>query len=341
LVDRHGELRCYRVGSTDTLRNRLFVWRIIRLLADGIHPNDMPLGRARPDHGLLTGLLELTPAAIMCSPLIARHQPLAAVLMCSNGAEVVVVSADGSGWLRPIVSANWPVGTGRPSLSGTGIGIYRSGINALPGGHAHAVLTHAVAGGNALLGYLTDPATFRDDNGYLDVDEQLITWSDVRFGFDAINSIAADWHSPESIWAAFRALTTLQGVWDGQRRLGVPLSDLLVPANLLAGALPAIKDPIHHGWAASIIDNYELELRKGFPDATIEQAARHMQELRNLVHGVGSHANRRHARLPTLRMMDNHAPNVQLVRDIASLWWIAVLLEPRRVLRPGRAPWEP
>jgi hypothetical protein len=76
-------------------------------------------------------------------------------------------------------------------------------------------------GANALLGYLTDPARFTDGTGHLDVDEQLITWADVRFGFDAISSMAADRYSPEAIWAAFRALTTLQGVWDGKRN---PLS---------------------------------------------------------------------------------------------------------------------
>ena len=118
---------------------------------------------------------------------------------------------------------------GRPTLDGPGRGIYRTGVKALPPGHARALLKHATEGGNALLGHVTDPATFDDGTGQLDVDEQLITWSDIRFGFDAINALASDWSSHESIWAAFRALTTLQCVWDGRRKKGIPCPSCFSP----------------------------------------------------------------------------------------------------------------
>jgi len=73
-----------------------------------------------------------------------------------------------------------------------------------------------------------------------------------------------------------------------------------------------------------VIDNYEKELANGFPNQSVEQAAKHIQELRNLVHGAGAQGTRpRNARLGTLRQLAHRTPNIQLVCDMASLWWTA------------------
>lgn len=170
----------------------------------------------------------------------------------------------------------------------------------------------------------------------------MIAWASVRFGFDAINSTAAAWGTFDGIWSAFRALGILQGLWEGPRQGRVPLSQLLTPARIRDHVLPALTDPTHRTWASGVIDNYEKELANGFPNQTVEQAAKHIQELRNLVHGAGAQGTRpRNARLATLRQLAHHTPNIQLVCDMASLWWTALLFDPHTLCRPGRAPWEP
>jgi hypothetical protein len=120
----------------------------------------------------------------------------------------------------------------------------------------------------------------------------MIAWASVRFGFDAINSTAAAWGTFDGIWSALRALGILQGLWEGPRQGRVPLSQLLTPARIRDHVLPALTDPTHRTWASGVIDNYEKELANGFPNQTVEQAAKHIQELRNLVHGAGAQGTR-------------------------------------------------
>jgi hypothetical protein len=65
-----------------------------------------------------------------------------------------------------------------------------------------------------------------------------------------------------------------------------------------------------------------------------------LEELRNLVHGVGAQGPRdRDVRLQLLRDPSVHTPNIQLVSDIACLWWSALVLAPRALCTPGRPPW--
>lgn len=333
------ECRLYRLGATPRLMYRQVVWRIIGHLIDGVPADEMPLGTARTDSMLISGLLEAAPAAIACAPLTARFQPLAAVLMTNAGAEVAML-AYGSGYVRMSHLDRWPVGVGRPSLTGPGTGVYNVGIDELPAGHAAALLTQSIEGMNKLLHLLTDPTRYADANKVLDIDEQLIAWANVRFGFEAINSMSTDWGTTEAVWAAFRALGVLQGIWEGARQGSVPLWELLTPARIRTNALPAITDPTHRVWCDGLVNNYERELREGFPGETLDQAARHIQELRHLVHGVGGQGKRpRDARLASLRYLAHHNPNIQLVCDMASLWWTALLFDPERLCTPGRAPW--
>ena len=333
------DFRMYRIGGTPALLRRQFVWRVLEHLLDGLAPEEMPLGGARIDSELLTGLLEAIPGALTCAPLTARFQPLAAVLMTSAGVEVVVLPG-GSGFARTPRMDAWPVGFGRPSLTGSGKGIYALGLDRLPAGHAAELLEQAVRGVNVLLNNLSNPTNFADSTGQLNRDEQMIAWSNVRFGFDAVNNMASTWGTTDAIWPAFRALGTLQGLWEGRRREKVPLWELLMPDRIRNHVLPALTDPTHRIWASGIIANYQRELHAGFPGQTTEQCARHVQELRNLVHGVGGQGSRRNARLSTLRQLAHHTPNMQLVCDVASLWWTALLFDPNRICRHGQAPWE-
>lgn len=340
LVEAQPDCRLYRLGGTPALMRRQVAWRILEHLLDGIAPEDMALGSARRENMLLTGLLEAVPGAVTCAPLTARFQPLAAVLMTSSGAEVAMLSY-GSGFVRMPRMDLWPVGVGRPSLTGPGKGIYAVGVEELPPKHADVLLRQAVDGANRLLLRLSDPAQFADANGCLDRDEQMIAWANIRFGFDAVNSMACTWGTTDAIWHAFRALGTLQGIWEGRRQGAVPLRQLLTPTRIRDHVLPTLTDPTHRAWATGLVANYETELLSGFPGQTLEQCTRHLEELRHLVHGVGGQGTRpRNSRLTTLRHLAHHTPNVQLVCDMASLWWTALLLAPEGICRPGRAPWE-
>lgn len=135
LVEAQPECRLYRLGGTPALMRRQFVWRVLEHLVDGIAADAMPLGSARQDNVLLTGLLEAVPGALVCAPLTARFQPMAAVLMTSSGAEVAML-AYGSGFVRMPRMDPWPVGVGRPSLTGPRNGIYQVGLSELPINHA-------------------------------------------------------------------------------------------------------------------------------------------------------------------------------------------------------------
>jgi hypothetical protein len=130
LVEAQPEYRLYRLGGTPSLMRRQFVWRVLEHFVDGIVADAMPLGSARQDNMLLTGLLEAVPGAVVCAPLTARFQPLAAVLMTSSGAEVAMLSY-GSGFVRMPRMDPWPVGVGRPWLTGPGRGIYQVGVSAV------------------------------------------------------------------------------------------------------------------------------------------------------------------------------------------------------------------
>ncbi|MFG3437797.1 hypothetical protein ACGF0J_11205 [Nonomuraea sp. NPDC047897] len=340
LCEAQPKFRFYRLGATRAFMLRQFVWRIIGHLINEIPAAQMPLGSARRDNMLVTGLLEAAQGSLLCAPLTARFQPLAAVLMTRIGSEVAVLP-HGSGYVRTPSMGGWPVGMGRPSLSGRGKGIYKTGIKTFPPGHAAAILERSVSGANRLLSKFTDPTEFLT-NGLLDCDEQTIAWANMRFGIDAINSMGSEWGKPEAIWSAFRALGTLQGIWEGGTQGGVPLWELLSPARIRDHVLPELDIPAHRSWAAGIIGNYEAQLVSGFPGQTLEEAARHVQELRHLVHGVGGQGRRpRDARLAALRLVSENEPNIQLVCNVASLWWTAALFSPDKIARPGRAPWQP
>lgn len=76
-----------------------------------------------------------------------------------------------------------------------------------------------------------------------------------------------------------------------------------------------------------------------FPGPSLEDTLKGVAEVRNLMHGVASTRDRTR-RLRVLYRIGQHLPNLQLINDIASFWWMALLMEPERTARPGTAPWE-
>jgi hypothetical protein len=329
-------LRLFRIGSRQRLANRLLIWRIMTQLATGTGPQDLKIGVKGTANPLITGLVELLPASIVCAPLIARLQPLAAVLMTSRGAEIAVVSS--GAFTRPFQLTTWPVGT-RVSLGGPGKGAYKTRTKRIRPGFAEEMLYLCVKGTNRLLRHLTDPAAW-SNAGIVDIDERWIGWMSVRLGLDAINSIGSEWTSDAAFWSALRALGILQGIWEG-RTHKVPLSSILDPRLVRNAVLPVFSISDHRDWAEDVLSNYEGALHQAFPGDTLEDLLPKFEELRHLVHGVGAQASKkraRSARLDTLRALAEHSPNVQLLVDVAVFWWTAVLFDPGSLCREGFMP---
>ena len=334
------DLRFYRVGGTDRLLRRLGFWRMLDQLLAGVDPEDMALGSQATDGPLVTGLVEVAPAALVCAPLLARFQPLAAVFQLANGGQVAMVPAHGA-FARGLRLDPWPVGVGGAGLAGPGKGVYAGTVREFPSGHAEALLGAVTEGANRLLDHLTDPARWRDAGGVLDAEERWIAWTSVRLGLDAVAALGADWGGRSSLWDAFRALGTLQGVWEGAQQGRAPLRRLLDPELVQRHAVDRFPDEVHRRWATGVVANYRREVERAFPGEPLERALRRLEEVRHLVHGVGAQGRRpRTERLEVLRAFATSAPNVQLVEDVAAFWWTAVMLDPERNCRPGSAPWE-
>ena len=125
----------------------------------------------------------------------------------------------------------------------------------------------------------------------------------------------------------------LQGFWDPRGR-SPTLGELLDPDNLVKHALPTNHNPAHRRFNEQIIDNYRTDLATLSGDTS--EVIRAIAEVRNLVHGVGSYPSSRQRRLNALRALDEF--NTQYVRDIAVIWWTAVLTSSSTHALPGQSP---
>jgi hypothetical protein len=329
-------LRMFRLGSHERLWKRLLIWRIITELGSGVDPKDLSVGVRRNANPLITGLLELLPASLVCGPMVARLQPLTAILKTSRGAEVALIA--GGAFTRPLSLIGWPVGS-RLSLAGPGKGAYKTRTKSISATFAEDMLHRCVDGSNRLLVHLTDPIKW-SKGGTVDLQERWIAWMSVRFGFDAINSIGYEWTSDSTFWSALRALGVLQGIWEGAGHR-VPLSSILDPRLIRKWVLPTLANTDHRNWAEDVINNYEAALLQAFPGDSLDALLPKFEELRHLVHGVGAQASKkrsRSARLETLRALADRSPNVQLLVDMAVFWWTALLFDPANLCREGFTP---
>ena len=336
IVADNPQLRMFRIGSYERLWKRLLIWRIITGLGSGVDPKDLAIGVKSNPNPLVTGLLELLPASLICGPLVARLQPLTAILRTSRGAEIALIAS--GAFTRPMALVGWPVGS-RLSLAGPGIGAYKTRTKGISAKFAEDLLHHCLNGGNQLLKHLTDPAMWSTD-GIVDIQERWIAWTSVNFGLDAINSIGSEWTSDTAFWSALRALGILQGIWEGVSHR-VPLSSILDPRLIGKWVLPTFANQDHRNWAEDVISNYEAALLQAFPGDSLDALLPKFEELRHLVHGVGAQPSKkrsRSARLDTLRALAEHSPNVQLLVDMAVFWWTALLFDPGNLCREGFTP---
>jgi hypothetical protein len=217
--------------------------------------------------------------------------------------------------------------------------VYRSSVRAFPDHHPEVLLRFLLKRADAAMHRLTAPELFATPEGRLDMDAHWLLWSSVLFGMDAITSLASEWNQASAIWTAFRALSTLQGIWQGHRPKAPPLSAILDPRHLQSYAIPKFLEGPERVWAGDVVKNYDRDLRERFPGTSIDAALREVAEVRNLVHGVYA-TGESTRRLKVLHRIEEHSPNLQLINEVAVFWWTSVLLDMARNGRPGSAPWE-
>jgi hypothetical protein len=321
-----GPVRLVRLLSTNRLFTRLFLLDLIDGLLAGVSVSEF---RKRARGSWISGLVELQPQAIVCPPLIARSQPLAAVLMTPFLAAVVLLQRKGT-FVREVDMSAWPTGMSALRLGGPGKGVY-TGMKTIPDHHAETMLSLYVRASNRLLQHLTAPEKWVDESGEFQSDERRMAWTSLRIGLDAVASVGAEWGSRQAIWEAFRALSVLASFWGDDVRL----ASVMTPDHLRTHAVAAIPDVAERGHASGIVDKYEETIKKAFGDNAPGKVA----QVRNLVHGVASRGRDRTLRLQVLHEIEESSPDLQLVQDVATLWWQAVLLSPETHARPGRPPW--
>ena len=330
------DLGLYRLGMHNRGWMRLGFWRLLDQLIDAHDPAAITTIASDRD-STINGLLETSPGALVCAPLMARFQPLAAVVELPNMAQVAIVAERGAGFPREMHLPSWPVGAAQARLHGSGVGLYAGAPKTFPVGDVEAMLQALVAGSNSLVGGLTDPLRWVGAGGVVDLDERKIAWASLQFGVDALASLGAEWGSRDSLWSAFRALGILHGVWEGSRTRSVPFTELFDPERLRTHVLPVIPVGSFRDWGHAVVRNYEASLDRAFP--TRAAALEAVLQVRNLVHGVGAHSKVRAARLNALQAVGEGQPALQLLADVAALWWTGVILDPERMFRPGVTPW--
>ena len=332
-------LRFFRVKTTENLLGRLLLWNILTQLARGVPAGDVVSAvRRLNDRRRVSGIVEMAPASFMGYPLIARAQPLAAVFMTAHGSQVLALATRGA-FIRPLEFGMWPVGLTRIRFNGPGLGIYKTKVEGFPEGHAEMLLRLMAERADAAIHHLTSPERYCNAHGVLDTDSYWLSWSSVLFGMDAMTCLAAEWDQASAIWTAFRALGVLQGIWQGDRAKAPPLSALLDPRHIQRYAVATFPEGAERDWASGVIENYQRDLKDRFPSPSFDETLKHVAEVRNLVHGVHATGDRTR-RLEVLQLIDEHAPNLQLINDIAAYWWMSVLLNPVRNAVSGLAPWE-
>lgn len=336
-----GDLGAYRLGVRWPGWMRFAFWHMVERLADGMRPEDLTFrgfGEAMTTSGLIVG----QPNLVVTPPMMTRNQPTAMVYMTNLGSHLVLVSRAGGGFRRDINLPTWPVGWSSPEIGGTGEGAYRGSQNH-PADYGDKLLADMTLAGNRVLGHVTDPTVWANSDRVVDLDERTITWTSVRFGLDALNNVAANYGSSASMWEAYRALGTLQGIWEGPKKNSVPLGWLFDPSYIRSVALPEIPNDEHRRWASVVVNNFETALEHNFGGTHRDNdhepcpAARDMANLRNLVHGVGDQGHRpRTSRLDLLRSVEAQQGNLMLVKDLAGIWWCAAMSNPRELLSAGK-----
>lgn len=214
----------------------------------------------------------------------------------------------------------WSGLAGDWDLMGGGDGVYQFRSDRLPPGFAPDLFAMLVNGADRTLHWLTDPSNWRSAEGEFKGGERWINWVSVRIGLDALDSMGEHWTTDESLWAAFRALGILQGIWEGAAQADISLQQMWNPEILRQEVIPSLPES-QREWAEDLTIQFEKELLKLSDDLVAAGAV--VEEIRHLVHGAGAAPSRkrtREARLEAVRSLDRKdPPRLHIIRDIANL----------------------
>ncbi|MGA7670693.1 MAG: hypothetical protein WBW04_09750 [Nitrolancea sp.] len=332
LLQRDPKIRMFRIASTPKLHRRNAFWSLVTTAEEErVSWSEIRKRSHFPWTDVTKGLSTSFVARFVLGPLVARNQPLAAAFTTARGAQIIGVAEHS--YIRPQSLGNWPVASDVVNLGGSGTGIYRTRFQNYEAGLAEQLLHVLVDGANRLLERLTDPTYWILEDHHIDILERNIAWSSVLFGLDALSQIGKEW-DPESLWASFRALTMLEGIW-GQ----VKLQSVLHPDMVLTNAVSRLAPIFYREWAEDIVRNYTGELRKVDPSGDLEGSLNVIADIRHVLHGVGvNSAAQRGRRLRALRAIRDC--NLQLINEIAVFWWMSIIMSPETNCIPGRPPWQ-
>ncbi len=328
-----GELRLFRIRATEMLYARDAFWRsATESVEAGTSWGDLLRRQELPPTDIAIG--HIHPSRYVCGPLVARHQPLAAVFTTARFAAIAAVPNEG-GFLRQGQWGVWPSG-GAPSLARDATSVYRTRYRTVPSRLASGLLASLAKGADHLMSRLSSPAFWIREDREIDVLERNIAWSSLQFGLECLEEIGADWEPSRLVWTGFRALTILQGLWAVPDRWAPSLTDLLTPQFIRNHAIELMPPGPIRDIESDYVDNYEEELRRS--SRNLSEAIRDLVQVRNLVHGAG--VDRRASREKRLAALRSHSDtSLQLTADIARLWWTAVLLNPGQLAPPGPERW--
>ena len=314
------------IRATRMFYARALVWRLItrasdealtwvRAQAEGVRAvsRDPAIAEIRP--------------SVFLSPLVARNQPLATIFETARYAVIVAIPRNGA-FRRVSDLGGWPSGAG-DSLHGPGVGVYATRYGQIPHELASELFKTLVVGADDLCRMLTSPTHWVDDDREIDTLERNIAWSSVHFGLESLVTIGSTWSSSDRLWGGFRSLGTLEGVW----LESIPLRALLHPDTIERVAIAAMPRGFNRDIEEDLVGRWRVEL-DGSGHGDIAQAVDHVAEARNLVHGAGSWPNRRNVRMAALRELSD--ANLQLVSDVARVWWTALIAHPALLAPPNR-----
>ena len=335
-LEKTPELRLYRVTTTLAYSMREYFWNALASLAEG----DVSFLRFARNREIRTPVLDVLQAfggdispALLAVPLAARLQPLSTTVTTDRNAHVLITSTAAFG--RPPHEPSWPVTGLLPGVSGPVEDLYQTRYETIPHGIAGDLTQQFSVAANNLLGYLTAPETWWSEaKGVIEWEKRMVAWSTIMLGIGAIGQIAEEWGSAESIWSGFRALGILQGLWEGQEHQPGLLRALFHPDVMRKYAVPALPKGFLQNWYDDIVGNFESELLKFSP--SVSESVEDIVQIRNLVHGTHSGGQAGGRRLRALRLAQDSG--LELVKDVATLWWTAVLFKPREFCVLGSSP---
>lgn len=332
-------VRFYKVEASDAFHTRDTLWRILTSMIENVTGIGMLDGAASLPPSTAPLGLSSFPAELLTVPLATRLQPLALGATTRRGAHVVGVYM-GTGAVRNPYISTWPVAQSGLVFGGTGEGTYSSRFSKIPADWPLGMLNALASGANLLAEITSNPDLWTDDAGQLDIVERNIFVASIKLGLSALAEAASEWGSPGTLWAAYRALGILMGLWRDKGNDEVPLKlrQLLDPGLICGVAVPRLQPESYRHWVVDVVNHYEREISATmFPSLSLADGLERLEDTRNLVHGAGA-ARKNSRRSDRMKALAGARKGAPIIPDIANIWWTAAIMDPRGMSLGGPAP---